>query len=101
MFQINKCAASGLQCWYASFVCAGKEKWRACQAWLEHALDNRPFFGEGYSAGDCALMARFGGAEAYGSGVTADFPALSHWYDGLAGRPSWQVAYPTSFITTE
>ena len=79
----------------------GETRWRECQAWLERALAGRPWFGKAYSAPDCALGARFGVAEAYGVGVNADFPALQKWYRRVTGRPSWERAFPDSFIRTE
>jgi glutathione S-transferase len=78
----------------------GEVRWRECQAWLEQKMGTAPYFGAGYSAADCALAARFGVAEAYGAGVTADFPGLVSWYRDVTARPSWDKAFPTSFIRT-
>ena len=79
----------------------GELRWRDCQGWLERQLADRPCFGEGYSAADCALAARFGVAEAYGVGVNEDFPELLRWYRGVKARPSWAQAFPASFIRTD
>jgi glutathione S-transferase len=83
----------------------GETRWRDCQAWLEAQLAQKkgsePFFGAGYSASDCALAARFGVAEAYDAGVGENFPGLLAWYREITGRPSWERAFPTSFIRTE
>ena len=87
--------------WDGDIIAVSLDKWRNCQVSLEEQLDNRPGFGQDYSAADCALAARFGVAEAYGAPVTAEFPALSAWYAKVKGRPSWQQAYPGSFIRTE
>jgi glutathione S-transferase len=87
--------------WDREKLCDGETRWRACQGWLERELAARPYFGEGYSAADCALAARFGVAEAYGSGVDDDFPGLREWYRGVTSRPSWPQAFPTSFIRTD
>ena len=79
----------------------GELRWRDCQCWLERQLADRPYFGEAYSAADCALAARFGVAEAYGVGVNEDFPELLRWYRGVTTRPSWAKAFPASFIRTD
>lgn len=87
--------------WDAGIIRASEDKWRDCQSRMEQDLGDRPFFGQGYSAADCALAARFGVAEAYGAAVDAGFPALQRWYAAVVERPSWKSAYPTSFIRTE
>jgi glutathione S-transferase len=86
----------------------GETRWRECQAWLEAQLAQKmekmgtdPYFGEGYSAADCALAARFGVAEAYAAGVGEEFPLLRAWYREITGKPGWEKAFPTSFIRTE
>lgn len=87
--------------WDAEKIREGAARWRDCQAWLQQQLDGRQYFGSAFSAADCALAARFGVAEAYGAAVNADFPQLLQWYEGVTARPSWQRAYPTSFIRTD
>jgi glutathione S-transferase len=87
--------------WDWEIIQASEKKWQACQAYMEGELGNKTFFGEGFSAADCALGARFGVAEAYGSNVSAEFPELQRWFGALVGRPAWKQAYPTSFIRTE
>lgn len=87
--------------WDQGIIQASEDKWRDCQSRLEKDLGDNPFFGEGYSAADCALAARFGVAEAYGAAVGDGFPALQRWYSAVVERPSWKSAYPTSFIRTE
>ena len=87
--------------WDLDKIREGESRWRDCQVRLEQELDGRPFFGEGYSVADCALAARFGVAEAYGAGVNMEFPHLFQWFQGVTARPSWNRAYPMSFIRTE
>jgi len=89
------------QDWSQDIIAQSEQKWRNCLRVLEQKLDGKPFFGNGYSAADCALAARCGVAEAYGAGVTVEFPGLQNWYESVVSRPSWQAAYPTSFIRSE
>jgi len=89
------------QDWNREIIAQGEESWRDCLVAMEQKLDGNPWFGEGYSAADCALAARCGVAEAYGVGVTAEFPGLQRWYEAVVSRPSWKTAYPTSFIRSE
>ena len=86
--------------WDREKLRVGESRWQECQAWLEQKVGTDHFFGAAYSAADCALAARFGVAEAYGVGVTTDFPGLLDWYRGVTARPSWEQAYPSSFIRT-
>tara|TARA_R110001599_G_scaffold353880_1_gene602003 strand:+ start:116424 stop:117044 length:621 start_codon:yes stop_codon:yes gene_type:complete len=86
--------------WDQGIIQASQRKWRDCQVRLEQELGEALFFGACFTAADCALAARFGVAEAYGAGVTAAFPRLQQWYAALVERPSWQAAYPDSFIRT-
>lgn len=87
--------------WDTNIIRTSEQKWRNCLSRMERDLGGKPFFGEGYSAADCALAARFGVAEAYGAAVDDEFTALQSWYASVAERPSWKSAYPTSFIRTE
>ena len=87
--------------WNQDLIAQSEEKWRDCLLDLEQKLGGMPYFGESYSAADCALAARCGVAEAYGAGVTAEFPGLQNWYEAVVSRPSWKAAYPTSFIRSE
>ena len=90
-----------VQDWDKDIIRQSEAKWRDCLLALEQKLDGKPFFGEGYCAADCALTARCGVAEAYDAGITAEFPGLLRWYEAVVSRPSWKVAYPTSFIRSE
>jgi len=87
--------------WDEAIIQASERKWRDCQSRMERDLGENPFFGGHFCAADCALAARFGVAEAYGAGVTAEFPRLQRWYATLIERPSWKSAYPSSFIRSK
>jgi glutathione S-transferase len=84
--------------WDRELLARGREEWAACQAWLERELGGRDNFGGEFGAADCALASRCGVAEAYGVAVDAAYPGLRRWFDGAKARPSWQAAYPASFI---
>lgn len=90
-----------VQDWNQDIISQGTEKWRDCLRALEQKLGGKPYFGEGYSAADCALSARCGVAAAYSAGVTAEFPRLQRWFEAVVRRPSWAAAYPVSFIRSE
>lgn len=79
----------------------GIESWGRVQQELNAMLGERAFFGEGFSAADCALLARLGVAEAYDAGPGEDVPALSAWFARMRELPAWQRAYPTFFIRPE
>lgn len=88
--------------WNWEIIGNSEEKWRNCLQVLETHLDGKKFFGgEDYCAADCALAARCGVGEAYDAGVTAQCPGIMRWYETISSRPSWQLAYPTSFIRSE
>ncbi len=84
--------------WDGDLLGAAEDKWQACQSWLEEQLGDGTFFGDGLSAADCALAARFGVAEAYGIGVGDQFTRLNRWFAAVTARESWQQAFPESFI---
>lgn len=73
-------------------------KWTNCLGWLEAEIGNREFFGDEFSAADCALGARFGIAEAYGAAVSDEHSGLRRWYQSVTARENWKKAYPASFI---
>lgn len=87
--------------WDKDVILQAEEKWVTCQAWLESEIGSREFFGDKFSAADCALAARFGIAEAYGAAVSVEFVELRRWYQSAKARRSWKDAYPSSFIRTE
>ena len=83
--------------WDQSLINASEAAWRDCQAWLEQALEPQWLNGCRLSAGECALAARCGVAEAYGVAVSADYPKLYEWFQSVKWRPAWDAAYPKSF----
>lgn len=87
--------------WDQGLLEQGRSDWQGCQAWLEQQLGEREFFGGAFSAADCALGSRFGVAEAYGIAVDPAFAGLRRWFSAVKSRPSWESAYPTSFIRAE
>lgn len=87
--------------WNVEIINSGMKAWRMCMEYLEEQLGDKPYFGEQYSAADCALASRFGVAEAYGLTVAEDYSGLMRWYRDVKARPSWQEAYPSSFIRAE
>lgn len=88
--------------WDRELIETCENKWRACLQELEVFLGEKPFFGgEFFCAADCALAARCGVGAAYGANFTTEFINIGRWYHAVAHRPSWQAAYPASFIRTE
>lgn len=83
--------------WDLDLIEASAAAWSRCQAWLETNLQPRWMGGCALSAGECALAARCGVAQAYGVAVSADFPALYDWFQSVQWRPAWDAAYPESF----
>lgn len=83
--------------WDQGMLQASEAAWRDCQAWLEHTLQARQQGACLLSAGECALAARCGVAEAYGTAVSSDFPVLHDWFQAVKWRPAWDAAYPESF----
>ncbi len=87
--------------WDGKIIEINEKKWRACLQELNLLLGEQPFFGgEFFSAADCALAARCGVAAAYGANFTSELSGIGRWYDSAVHRPSWQAAYPISFIRT-
>ena len=87
--------------WDRELLQNGQRDWHACQAWLEGELDGRDHFSGQFGAADCAVGSRCGVAEAYGVGINPAFPNLQRWFETVKARPSWQAAYPASFIRSE
>lgn len=83
--------------WDEERIHASQQQWQACLDYLERHWDASPTF----DLASCALAARAGVAEAYGAAIPERFPALRRWYVSVKARPSWQVAYPASFIGIE
>ena len=84
--------------WDLELIEQSEASWHNCLEWLQQSLAGQTYFGEEFSAADCALAARFGVAEAYGAGVDDRFPALLQWFDRIKQRRSWGESYPSSFI---
>jgi len=79
----------------------GMESWSRVKRELEGFLGERQHFGEGFSAADCALLARIGVAQAYDAGPGGDLPRLSAWFARMQRTPLWRRAYPAFFIRPE
>lgn len=86
--------------WDAQVIADSEAKWQSCQAYLAGELGDGPFFGNDFSAADCAVAARCGVAAAYGSAVGGEHPGLHDWFERVTSRASWERAYPSSFIRT-
>jgi glutathione S-transferase len=84
--------------WDQDLLEKGRREWEICQQWLERELGARDYFGGAFGAADCALASRCGVAEAYGIHVGEAYPHLQRWFAAVKSRPSWEAAYPTSFI---
>jgi glutathione S-transferase len=85
--------------WDRARIADGVARWRAVldqlEGWCgEEGFGGQGFGGESFTAADCALMARFALADAYGAGVTPDHPRLYGWYGRERDRPSVRVAFP-------
>jgi glutathione S-transferase len=87
--------------WELPLIESSEAAWKDCQAWLEANLQTRWMGGCLLSAGECALAARCGVAEAYGAAVSSEFPALYEWFLAVKWRPAWDAAYPDSFIAKD
>ena len=85
--------------WDLRVIQESELNWRACQAYLEEQLTPGGFFGSEFGAADCALAARCGVAEAYGSRVSTEHPKLHNWFGKVKSRASWSAAYPEQFIS--
>jgi len=87
--------------WNMQLITHSEQRWAQCQDYLEVQLAHKTFFGgQLYSAADCALAARCGVAEAYGTGIASSHPALRAWYGRVKSRDSWLQALPQSFISS-
>lgn len=80
--------------WDRARIEDGVARWRAVLDQLEGWCGEEGFGGKGFTAADCALMARFALADAYGAGVTPDHPRLYGWYGRERDRPSVRAAFP-------
>ena len=83
--------------WDNARIDDGIKRWDQMLDRLELWLGDRDFFGIAFSAADCALLARFGLAEAYGAPVTPSHSRLFDWYERGRQRPSYVRTLPSSF----
>ena len=80
--------------WDRARIEGGEARWRDMLDRLEGWCGVEGFGGDSFTAADCALMARFALADAYGAGVTADHPRLHGWYRRERGRASVLQSFP-------
>jgi len=80
--------------WDHARIADGAARWRAVLDRLEGWCGEEGFGGKDFTAADCALMARFALADAYGAGVSSDHPRLHDWYGRERDRPSVRAAFP-------
>lgn len=83
--------------WDQDRIDGGTRSWRVCMAELEERLNGQAYFVEKFSFAECALIARFGLAEAYGVGVDDEFPGLLSWFQSMSARQSYLEAAPREF----
>lgn len=75
-----------------------EQAWTECLVKLEQWLDNHTYFGDRFSAAECALLPRFGIAEAYGATQYENFPGLLRWFQGLRQGNLFTDTYPEQFL---
>lgn len=78
-----------------------EQAWAACLVLLEQWLGNNEFFCDRFSAAECALLPRFGIAEAYGATMYEKFPGLLQWFQGLKQGNLFTDTYPEQFLRVE
>ncbi len=84
--------------WDSQKIELSEDAWRTCLRQLSGWLNGKDYFCETFSAAECALIPRFGVAEAYGASGVEEFPLLNRWFWELKQRPSYKETYPDSFI---
>lgn len=82
--------------WYR--IERSEQAWRGCLGQLEKWLGNSEFFCDRFSAAECALLPRFGIAEAYGATMYEGFAGLLRWYTDLKQSDRFTATYPEQFI---
>lgn len=87
--------------WDWGLINASEQAWRNCLQQLEEWLGDKVYFAKEFSAAECALLPRFGIAEAYGAAASEDFPQLARWFAQAKQRPSYSNTYPQHFIQYE
>jgi len=83
--------------WDTARIAEGVERWRTMCDRLEDWLGPDSYFAGDFSIADCALLARFGLAEAYGAPVTAAHPNLQRWFTTNRNRASYRSTIPQNF----
>jgi glutathione S-transferase len=84
--------------WDTGKLQQSEDAWRECLRQLSNWLDGNDYFCGTISAAECALLPRFGIAEAYGAPGVEEFPLLNRWFCELKQRPSYIETYPNKFI---
>lgn len=83
--------------WDRERIADGERRWAGMCDRLEEWLGAGPCFAGEFSVADCALLARFGLAEAYGAPVTDRHPALLDWFARHRERASYRATRPGTF----
>lgn len=83
--------------WDRGRIAEGEARWQGMCDHLEAWLGDKPYFAGEFSIADCALLARFGLAEAYGAAVTAKHAGLQQWFARNRGRKSFTMTRPKVF----
>jgi glutathione S-transferase len=84
--------------WDTGKIHQSEDAWQGCLRQLSNWLDGNDYFCEEFSAAECALLPRFGIAEAYGAPGVDEFPLLKRWFCELKQRTSYSETYPDTFI---
>ena len=92
--------------WEANIIADSDERWRCCLQQLEVWFGEHSSMTATFSAADCALLPRFGLAQAYqadqcyedGTACYQSFPILQRWFYAAIQRDCYQEAYPSHFI---
>ena len=84
--------------WDLQKIEKSEDAWQACLRQLSGWLKGKNYFCDRFSAAECALIPRFGIAEAYGAAGIDEFPFLNRWFGELKQRPTYNETYPDHFI---
>jgi RNA polymerase-associated protein len=84
--------------WDREKIDHSEEAWQTCLRQLSCWLDGKDYFCDKFSAVECALIPRFGIAEAYGASGVDEFPFLKRWFCDSRQRLSYKESYPNNFI---
>ena len=84
--------------WDWDVIHKSEEAWRNCLAQLEQWLGDKPYFSDKFSVAECALLPRFGIAEAYGATAYQNFPQIMRWFKELKQRQCYRKTFPRQFI---